>query len=264
VLVHGWPLCGATYRGLVHALAPELTCFVVDLRGAGDSPWDPNIRNVLEDGGDLVVRFADAVGLDRFALVGHDSGGTMARVAAAALGDRVTALALSNTDLPNHVPTLVRLYQTLGALPGAAAVFRKLLGFDWYRQSGLGFGGCFGDRALIEGDFREACVEPLLRNMVGALLALKSVDFVTADRLPEIHARITAPTVFVWGDRDPFFPIERARRMPSQFRDPRGFHAIEGAKLLVHEEAPERVAAKILPLLRATAPLAHAPIAASE
>jgi haloalkane dehalogenase len=68
VLVHGWPLCGATYRGLVRALRERFTCYVPDLPGAGESPWDPRTQETFSDFSRLLVRFVDAIGLSRFAI----------------------------------------------------------------------------------------------------------------------------------------------------------------------------------------------------
>lgn len=264
VFVHGWPLNGATYRGLVRELAREFTCFVPDLPGAGDSPWDPRIRNVLKDGGDVVVRFVDALDLDRCALVGHDSGGTMARFAAAKLGSRVSALVLTNTELPYHVPSLVLLFQRLGALPGAKGIFRLLLGWRAYRASRFGFGGCFLDTSLIEGEFFDACVRPMLDDMEGTLRTLRHADFSTLPDLSAAQRKIGAPTVCIWGARDPFFPLAEARQLPQQLPNCRGFHVVEQARLLVHEEAPEEVARLMLPLLRETAAPARAALAMND
>jgi haloalkane dehalogenase len=57
----------------------------------------------------------------------------------------------------------------------------------------------------------------------------------------------------VWGDRDPFFPIARAREMVGTFPDAR-LHVVEGAGLFVHEERAQEVAQALLPVLVGRAP----------
>jgi haloalkane dehalogenase len=52
----------------------------------------------------------------------------------------------------------------------------------------------------------------------------------------------------VWGDKDPFFPVERARAMVPQFPDAQ-LSVIEGAGLFSHEERPAEVAQALLPTL---------------
>ena len=42
LFVHGWPVCGATFRHLLPHLAAHLTCHLIDLPGAGDSRYAPD------------------------------------------------------------------------------------------------------------------------------------------------------------------------------------------------------------------------------
>jgi haloalkane dehalogenase len=251
LFIHGWPLSGATYRHAVDALKDEHTCIVPDLPGAGDSPWDPRVTEMFGDFTKLMRLLVDHLGLTRFAIVAHDSGGTVARKLAAELGPRVTGLLLSNTELAGHHPKLVALFQRAAALPGAEHMFRWLLGSSAYLRSELGFGGCFGDRSLIEGEFHDACIRPLLeRGMSGSLATLRSANLGVVDELAAIHARIVAPTTFVWGDADRFFPVGLARAMAAQFSNLRGFHTVPGAKLYVQEEAPGKIVEHARALLR--------------
>lgn len=77
---------------------------------------------------------------------------------------------------------------------------------------------------------------------------LRSFDERYVRELTGLHARIVVPVQLVWGDRDPFFPVDRARDMVSTF--PRATLAvIEGAGLFCHEEAPAAVAAALTPVL---------------
>lgn len=66
--------------------------------------------------------------------------------------------------------------------------------------------------------------------------------------LTDIHRRIDVPVQLVWGDRDPFFPVDRARAMIDTFPNAR-LEVIEGVGLFSQEEAPAEVAAALLPTL---------------
>jgi haloalkane dehalogenase len=68
--------------------------------------------------------------------------------------------------------------------------------------------------------------------------------------LADIHSRLDVPVQLVWGDKDPFFPVERARAMLPQFPNAQ-IEVLEGIGLFSHEEAPEAVAAALLPTLTA-------------
>lgn len=56
------------------------------------------------------------------------------------------------------------------------------------------------------------------------------------------------PVQLVWGQDDPFFPVERAREMVATFPDAR-LHVVPNAKLFCHEEKPAEVAEAMLSTL---------------
>lgn len=250
VLLHGWPFNGATYRSMVRRLSRNYTCYVPDLPGAGDSPWDPRTRDLFPDLGALVVRFVDALDLSRFALIAHDSGGGIARFAAAQLGDRVALLVLTDTEVVGYTPPLILLYLMMARVSWLQSVMLMLVRQRWFRVSPLGFGGLFAKADYGEGEFHQAVTLPFLTHFDDYLRALRTANMKTLDQqLPDIHRRISAPTLLVWGQADRHFPVERARAMSTQFRNLRAFVALPGQALMVHEEAPELVLQHIEPAL---------------
>ena len=71
------------------------------------------------------------------------------------------------------------------------------------------------------------------------------MKFSRLDEFRELHARLTLPTLFVWGADDPTFPEPQAREMARQFPNVVAFHRVKSSKLLVHEERPQDVARHI-------------------
>ncbi len=242
VFVHGWPLSGVTFRGLVHELVEADTCYVLDLPGAGESPWNPAIRDIFQDFGRLVAGFVRELGLEQTVLVGHDSGGTIARIAASLEPQRVCGLMLCNTECPGHHLDTIEGFQKLSRLPGAPMLFKMLLRSRLYLRSSLGFGGCFADENTVEGEFFETTVLPLRRDPRGALAQLRNANLDVVDQLAELHARLHLPVLLVWGDSDPFFPLHQAREMARDWDAPVCLEVIEGHRLLVHEDAAPQVA----------------------
>ena len=245
LFVHGWPLHSATFRRLVPLLAGELTCHVFDLPGTGQTQWQADAPIDFASHAATTRRLLDALGLERVALLAHDSGGTVARLLAAE-DPRVAALVLGNTELPGHKPWLVDFYVRALRLPGGTAMLRTLMRSGAVRRSFLGFGGCFTDPAFVDGDFREHFVDPWLASpevAEGQIRVLRSIDWTFVDRISEIHARIGVPVRLIWGTDDPFFPIERARRMLDQFGGRADLQEIPGAKLFAHEDHPREFAA---------------------
>lgn len=250
LFVHGWPFGGATFRRLLPHLAPHLTCHLVDLVGAGDSRFDRSTPIGVDGHIRAVRRILDILELSRVAAVGHDSGGLIARHALAT-DPRLRALALIDTEQSQGLSRRFRRFLSMRNLPGfehilAWAVMRRGL-----RRHPSLLGGCFVDAALLDGEFETLFLAPLRddpdrRWATGQLL--RSFDTGLVDALPALHARIEAPVQLVWGEEDPFFPVEWARSMADTFRDAR-LEVIPGAKLLVHEERPTEVAQAMLPIL---------------
>lgn len=238
LMIHGWPLNGATFRHHVALLRHRWTCIVPDLPGSGATPWAPHTANMLEDWGRLLAAFVRTLGLRDVSVIAHDSGGSMARVMAAEIEGDIRALALGNTEVSGHVSSLLRALQKGLRLPGADKVLRTSLGSRTFRRSAAGFGGAFGNLDLLDGDFHEACIAPLLEDARGARLAFVHCDLATTRRLPQIHARMSAPCLLIWGAEDSFFPLRKAKRMLGELPDGSRLEVVDGAKLFVHEEHP--------------------------
>jgi pimeloyl-ACP methyl ester carboxylesterase len=101
ILLHGFPESHRTWRALVPLLSDRLRLIMPDQRGFGDSDRPQEVEayrteNLLAD----LSALADALGLDRFALVGHDWGGAIAWAAAIRGDPRVSRLAIINSPHP--------------------------------------------------------------------------------------------------------------------------------------------------------------------
>ena len=104
LLVHGWPQLWYAWRMLMPALARDFSVVAVDQRGIGlsDKPHDGYDTGTLAS--DL-VKLMDALGHQRFALYGTDTGMPIAYALAADHPDRVDRLAVSEAPLPGISPS---------------------------------------------------------------------------------------------------------------------------------------------------------------
>ncbi|HTE65564.1 MAG TPA: alpha/beta hydrolase [Candidatus Binatia bacterium] len=99
LLVHGWPETWYAWRLLMPALARDFQVIAVDQRGIGltDKPEDGYDAGTLA--GDLVA-LMDALGHERFAVVGHDTGFIISYALAADHPDQVDRVALAEIPGP--------------------------------------------------------------------------------------------------------------------------------------------------------------------
>ncbi|MET0286740.1 MAG: alpha/beta hydrolase [Polyangiales bacterium] len=251
VLVHGWPLHAGTFRALLPALAQHFTCHLLDLPGAGftesrhDAPLDLASHAVA-------LRSAiDQLCLGPYSLLAHDSGGAIARLVAAE-DPRVTRMVLGPTEIPGHHPALIAMLQAVGKIPGAPALLRRSMKWRWLRQSSLCFGSAFADPSRVEGEFFSLFLAPLFASWEAFRMQfrfLRNLDQALVDRMPDVHARILAPTLLIWGDDDPTFPVAKARALPAQFGGDASFVSLPRSKTFVHEEQPEAFLRHALPFL---------------
>jgi pimeloyl-ACP methyl ester carboxylesterase len=104
LLVHGWPQLWYAWRMLMPALARDFSVVAVAQRGIGlsDKPQDGSDTGTLAS--DL-VKLMDALGHQRFALYGTDTGMPIAYALAADHPDRVERLAVSEAPLPGISPS---------------------------------------------------------------------------------------------------------------------------------------------------------------
>ena len=249
LFVHGWPVSGATFRTLLPHLVEHVTCHVIDLPGAGSSRVSAADTLTIEQHFENVRRTIDLLELDDVAVVGHDSGGMIARHAVA--GDpRLRSMGLINTEPPD-VGWRFKSFISARHLPGFGGAFGWLAGQPRLRRIKFVLGDAFADRSLLDGEFDEFFLRPLHESkerQANAVRVLKSFDMEHVSGLGDVHRRLDVPVRLVWGVEDPFFPVASAREMVATFPDAE-LTEIEGAGLFSHEERPSEVAAALLPVL---------------
>lgn len=249
LFVHGWPVSGATFRCLLPHLVDHVTCHLIDMPSAGSSRFNSSDNLSLQNHIGAVTKTMDALGLDDVAVVGHDSGGLIARHAVA--GDaRVRSMGLINTE-PAKPSWRFRSFLAGRRAPGFARIFGWLAGQEKLRANKFVLGDAFVDRSLLGGEFEEFFLQPLHTDATMAEAAtkvLRTFEFRYVHELDGLHAKIDVPVVLVWGVEDPFFPLAEARKMVATFPNAK-LVEIPNAGLFSHEEKPAEVAAALLPTL---------------
>ena len=250
LFVHGWPVSGATFRTLLPHLAEHVTCHVIDLPGAGSSRFTADTTITVDTHIQSIRRVLNLLELNDVAVVGHDSGGMIARHAVA--GDtRLRAMGLINTEQPHGLSWRFKSFIAIRHLPGVGGALGWVCGQRRLRRNPLVFGAAFADASLLDGEFDEFFLKPLHdlpARRDAAVRLLRSFDVQHVRDLAAVHGRIGVPVQLVWGEKDPFFPLAWAKEMVGTFADAR-LTVVEGAGLFSHEERPAEVAAALLPTL---------------
>ncbi|HUG53993.1 MAG TPA: alpha/beta hydrolase [Vicinamibacteria bacterium] len=128
IAVHGIPGSGRDFRYLAPQLTPALRVIRIDLPGFGGSTPVADAVATLRGRARAVIALADALGLDRFAVLGHSMGGGTAMVLAAEHPARVSHLVL--------VASLaLRLHRGLGAPPRTFAWIARGLSVPGLREA---------------------------------------------------------------------------------------------------------------------------------
>lgn len=101
ILLHGFPESHRTWRGIAPLLQDRFRLVMPDQRGfaGSDRPQGVDAYRTDKVVADIFA-LADALGIERFALVGHDWGGAAAWAAALRGDSRLTRLAIVNSPHP--------------------------------------------------------------------------------------------------------------------------------------------------------------------
>lgn len=206
VLVHGMGSSLEFWRFTAGALARTHRVLAIDLPGSGFSERGPEVPTLTETA-DLLVRFLDALGLDRASLVGNSLGGLVCLETALRHPDRIDRLILSNSaGLGREVSVFWRLV-SIPVLGRAMIALNQWLGVrGWlnmfYRPQG-------SEPEMVARCQKWVARPDLVETIVGAArsgvdLRGQRPEIVRADRLSTLQV----PTLVVWGRNDLTIPRE--------------------------------------------------------
>jgi pimeloyl-ACP methyl ester carboxylesterase len=253
LLLHGFPELSYGWRHQLGPLAASgLRVVAPDQRGYGYSDKPPGreayrIDTLARD----VTGIARALGRERFSIVGHDWGGIVAWHVASRHGGHVDRLAILNAP---HLQAARRFAwrSPLQVLKSAYVGF-----FQWPALPELALGaadhallaaalrrssraGTFGETELAV--YRQAWSQPqALTSMLNWYRALGLADMTQA-------ARVSAPTLVLWGDRDSALEPGLAEESALLCEHAEVVHFPQATHWLQHEE-PEQVNRRLIQFL---------------
>jgi pimeloyl-ACP methyl ester carboxylesterase len=241
VLLHGFPTSSHLWRDLVPILAPRFRAIAPDLLGYGDSsrPEDTEALTIRAQAR-YVRELLQRLGVEEFAVVGHDIGGGVAQLLA--LEDRVGALVLLDSITFDSWPIeAVRMIQAARSEEVDQDFIDKLLD--------LTFDLGMGDRGRLVAEDLEEYVRPWREDPMALVRAARGIDGVglvgTQDQLAALDTR----TLIVWGEEDPFLPAEQGERL-GDLMPGATVAVLPGCSHFVLDDAPEEVTSLVSRYLR--------------
>jgi pimeloyl-ACP methyl ester carboxylesterase len=223
IMVHGWLSHRGVWRQTLPALSDRNYCVAIDLLGFGDSDKPAGVDYSIEAQGRRILQAADALGLDRLALLGHSMGGQIVLNVAARLAPRrvthvvsiagvvtgklsrwVEQLTCRAIVLGHHFPKLYDVVNPLFVKRRRLAYFNFRPWF--YRMDALPFEAWEIDRRMA--------VRSVLRYS-----AKPAGDSIRRTNLAPDLANITAPALAIFGRQDGTVPPSEgqliAQRVPA-------------------------------------------------
>jgi len=232
VLAHGWPWSSFSWHRIIPALAARFAVYWYDMPGYGQSDKQAEQRTSLDVQGEVFAEMLSHWRLERPMVVAHDMGGATTlrahllhgcgyaryvlmnvvamRPWGSAFFDHVGRHVEAFAGLPPHIHRAVAEAYIRGALVNALADddFEKLVA-PWLSEAGR---GSFY-RQFAQADERyTAEVEPFF-------------------------GEIRCPVKIVWGEDDPWIPLERGRALHALIPQA-GFETLSGVGHLPQLEAP--------------------------
>jgi pimeloyl-ACP methyl ester carboxylesterase len=246
VLLHGLHGLAEHWRWVLPAFAEQFTCYVPELIGHGGTERIRS-RYRLDDYTDHLRTILDTLGLERVSIVGNSLGGATAAGLAQQDPDRVDRLVLAcpagfgRGSGAEAVRYFVGLFEVLaGVRTGLLRRWSERLQFA---------GGKSADPWFFESKEADAIRrrrDPVFRRTTLAqafgIAALGRID----------PARITQPTLIVWGTEDGTLPWERSLGAIDRLPNAR-LVLLRECGHLPHVECPERFSEQALEFLTADA-----------
>jgi pimeloyl-ACP methyl ester carboxylesterase len=253
LLLHGWPEFWLTWEPVMTRLASRFTLIAPDLRGFGDSDKPDDPYGPDQHAADMRA-LMDALGVERFGVVGHDVGGAAMQPLARSAPAHLAGLFFFDFVYPGIGPRMGapdRLnhiwYQSFHQMEMAPALVganrescRIYIGYflkSWsYRKDAFDDAlEAFTDNFMKEG------------NLAGGFAHYRAAH---AGRVKMMQGEapllppIDVPTCVRWAEHDPLFPYAWTDRMGETFRK-LDLKMFDGVGHFPHREDPDRAAEEI-------------------
>lgn len=230
LMIHGFTYSLESWDAWAEALKGDYRVIRYDLLGHGLTGPDPLKRYAPEERAAFVGDVMDALQLPSAIIAGNSLGGLAAWRFASANPDRADALILVSpgvyayngvSDTPADIPAAVKAYLLTAPEAGVRASAEVV----------------FHDHSTIT-DQRLAVLRDMMRRDGNGAAMVEGLEEFTLPDPTAMLARVSAPTLILWGEEDLLIPVEQGGRMASDMPNAR-LITYPGVGHAAQEEAPE-------------------------
>jgi len=243
ILLHGIPTWSYLYHEVIPLLTPHGRILAPDFLGHGYSDRRDRFDRSLPAQARMILRFMDELGLQNATIVGHDTGGGVALIMGIEHPDRVKRLVLSNVVAYDSWPI-----DDMIALGNPNWRSRPPKEVAEFVAGGLPDG--LHNRAALTDEFRAGIVAPY-SDEEGKISLIRNASALNTNHtmaLVDRHKDIAAPTLVLWGVRDPWQTIADGERLAREIPDAR-LVRLENASHWLQQDAPAEFAREIAAFL---------------
>jgi len=192
LILHGWGASTDSWREVQDLLSENFKVIVLDLPGFGKSDFPPKIWD-LNSYAKFVLDLTKTLGIEKFYLLGHSFGGSIAIKIALFAPEKIKKLILVDAAGRRPQKTIFKKFLTL--LASLLSIFSIVPGYKFFRK-------CFYRFVLRKTDYLEA---------VGVMKEV--FKKVISEDLMDLWPKIEIPTLIIWGKKDKITPKKDALKM---------------------------------------------------
>jgi pimeloyl-ACP methyl ester carboxylesterase len=251
LFLHGFPLNGFQWRGLIERVKASRRCLAPDFLGLGFTEVAAGQGAAPGDQVEMLVALLDQRSMPAVDVVANDSGGAVAQLLLARHADRVRSLLLTNCDVETNCPPPALL--PVIEMARAGTYVEKWLA-PWLADGTLarskdGLGGMtFSHPTNPTDEALEMYLGPLVRTPRGQAQVNAYAIGLEANALAGVEPllrRSTVPVRIVWGTADTIFSADNPDYLDRLFPGSRGVRRVAGARLFFPEEFPDLLAEEV-------------------
>jgi pimeloyl-ACP methyl ester carboxylesterase len=244
VFIHGHPGSSRDWEGLLPQVGEFGRAVAFDLPGLGKADKPDNWDYTIGTYGSVVAAALNVLGIQRAHLVVHDLGGGAGLAWAAAHPDAFASAVIMGTgiliDYDWHRLAALQRKPVLGPLivrlTNERSFYRTIRGYHR------------GARELPDWFLRQLWEDYDLASRHAMMTMYRAAPPDGFERLAPLFRELDRPALVLWGENDPFVPVEQAQRQKESFPSAEVV-VLEGSGHWPWIDNPEGAAAHIVPFL---------------